>query len=203
MRLHRLLFERAAGYRFTSTNSVSAGGWLGMQRLKSQVSQCNLCELCKQRKKAVVADGATNIGGVMIVGEYPSADDDFSGEAQMGELQDILNGVLSGDTDGIYRSYLLKCRPRKDIKDEWFKECADYFEAEFKALMPKLVVALGEAVFRRLSGDYRSSFGAVCGGIFEFRGTLMLVCDSPQNADKNPSLLDKLRADLSKIKGYL
>ena len=201
--LDELYFYKALGYKFTpnlTPNSPIVA--TNLTNLNKEITNCNLCELCKTRNKSVVGSG-DNQAKIMIVSSSPGRDEDKTGVAKIDEkLREIL-GELGGV--GIYFTYALKCAQNKNIlqRNFWYNQCSDYLSAEISFVAPNLIVALGERAFGAVSGELDFVFESVRGGVFRYKNWSVLPTYSLEFLAKNPSKFDEFRSDLCQIKGYL
>lgn len=94
---------------------------------------------------------------IMLVGEAPGADEDKHGEPFLGPAGRILNQALTEaglDRKQVYISNVVKCRPpqnRTPSNDE-ADACLTYLLEEIESVRPAVVVALGNAPLRALTG---------------------------------------------------
>ncbi|EDO9795293.1 uracil-DNA glycosylase family protein [Campylobacter fetus] len=207
--LYQLYFYKAIGYKFINRAEISEilthkNNFSNLKRLEEQIKNCNLCELCKSRNKAVLG-GKEASSNVMLVENFPSFDEDKNGSAAFNdELKECLN-LAQIDIQKLYFTHMLKCRPKDDmnLKDTWYDQCYSYFEQEFDIVKPKLIISFGKDVFFRITKDRNCAFESVRGGIFKFKNSLIMPTYSAFWIIKNPSHKQKFIDDLKKIKGYL
>ena len=87
---------------------------MNFEALKSQVTACTACELCKTRHNVVFGDGVPN-AEVMFIGEGPGEQEDLQGRpfvGRAGQLLDKMLAVIDLDrSKNIYITNMVKCRP--------------------------------------------------------------------------------------------
>lgn len=117
------------------------------------IQRCVACNLAECSYQQIVTSGNSEECELLIVSDYPRADDDITGYplsgAQYGFLWDLLNqiGVKYQVTD------LVRCIPidkysrryRKPELNEYTTCLKEKFEADIERLKPKCVLALGQA----------------------------------------------------------
>ena len=117
------------------------------------IARCNACKLTECAYQQIQTSGNSEECELLIVSDYPRADDDITGYplsgAQYGFLWDLLNqiGVKYQVTD------LIRCIPidkysrryRKPDLEEYTTCLKEKFEADVERLKPKCILALGQA----------------------------------------------------------
>jgi len=163
-----------------SQSSVSA---LSFDELRSAVSTCTACGLCKGRKQAVFGVGA-EAGPWMFIGEGPGADEDEQGEPFVGQAGKLLDAMLAaaglGRARDSYIANVVKCRPpgnRTPTLDE-ANACAAYLDRQIDLVNPKIIVALGKTAATRLLGS-EASLASLRGRAHVYRGRPLVVTYHP------------------------
>lgn len=127
--------------------------WAG---LAAEAANCQACNLCKQRKQAVLGTGAKNAPWFFI-GEGPGADEDQQGEPFVGQAGKLLDAMLTaaGLQRGreVYIANVVKCRPpgNRTPSVEEAAACAPLLDRQIELIQPKLLVALGKTAASRLT----------------------------------------------------
>jgi len=154
-----------------------------LEQLRTLVSDCRLCTLCKQRKQAVLGVGAENAPW-LFVGEGPGADEDELGEPFVGQAGKLLDSMLAaiGCRRGreVYIANVVKCRPpgNRTPTHEEAAACAPYLDRQIELIAPKLIVALGKTAATRLLGT-EASLASLRGKVHRYRGTPVVVTYHP------------------------
>ena len=176
--------ETGAPAQTHATSSVihpaSAATW---DELKVQVAECRACDLCKQRKQAVLGVGHPTAPW-LFVGEGPGADEDELGEPFVGQGGKLLDSMLAaiGCERGreVYIANVVKCRPpgnRTPTHDE-AAACAPFLDRQVELIGPKLIVALGKTAATRLLGT-EASLASLRGRVHRYRGIPVVVTYHP------------------------
>ena len=164
--------------------------------LRSAVTACNACGLCKQRKQAVFGVGNESAPW-LFVGEGPGADEDEQGEPFVGQAGKLLDSMLSalGLKRGreAYIANVVKCRPpgNRTPTPEEAAACAPFLDRQIDLIAPKLIVALGKTAAMRLL-QTEASLGSLRGQVHRYRGTPLVVTYHPAYLLRN--LPDKAKA---------
>lgn len=152
-------------------------------QLRTLVSDCRLCGLCRQRKQAVFGVGSESAPW-LFVGEGPGADEDELGEPFVGQAGKLLDSMLAaiGCRRGreVYIANVVKCRPpgNRTPTHEESAACAPYLDRQIDVIAPKLIVALGKTAATRLLGT-EASLASLRGKVHRYRGTAVVVTYHP------------------------
>ncbi|MCF0197808.1 MAG: uracil-DNA glycosylase, partial [Bacteroidaceae bacterium] len=120
---------------------------MNLEEIAIQVEGCRKCQLCEGRTNVVVGDGSPD-AKVMIVGEAPGRNEDLQGKPFVGAAGKLLNELLAEaglKREDVYIANVLKCRPpsNRNPRPEEIEQCADFLRAQTKAIMPDVIVTLG------------------------------------------------------------
>jgi DNA polymerase len=159
---------------------VASMSW---DELRSAVSTCTACGLCKGRKQAVFGTGSET-GPWMFIGEGPGADEDEQGDPFVGQAGKLLDSMLtaiglSRERDS-YIANVVKCRPpgnRTPTLDE-ANACASYLDRQIDLVNPGIIVALGKTAATRLIGT-EASLASLRGRVHTYRGRPLVVTYHP------------------------
>lgn len=209
--LRKLYYYKALGFVYANENILKQNFEIkanscSFDELKSQVLNCELCELCKSKKHSLFSHANLN-AKVFFVAQFPSVADDLNGKffsAKSGEI--FLNAIkesLNFGLDDFYFANLIKCHAQEPVNLDYFKQCSPYILQEIDIVSPKIIVALGKSVFSLLMNDFSGNFASARGGIFKFKNTFIMPTYSPFWIVTNPSKFDEFKADLRKIKEFL
>ena len=172
---------------------VSSLDWAA---LRTTVTACKACGLCKQRKQAVFGVGSETAPW-LFVGEGPGADEDEQGEPFVGQAGKLLDSMLAalGLKRGreAYIANVVKCRPpgNRTPTPEEAAACAPFLDRQIDLIAPKLIVALGKTAAMRLLHT-EASLGSLRGQVHRYRGTPLVVTYHPAYLLRN--LPDKSKA---------
>ncbi|MDX8403513.1 MAG: uracil-DNA glycosylase [Mariprofundaceae bacterium] len=119
----------------------------GLNEIAIQASSCTACQLSEQRNSVVFGVGNPE-ADIVFIGEAPGRDEDLKGEPFVGRAGQLLDRMLTSlgmDRSQVYIMNTVKCRPpnNRDPKPEEVEACGKWFDAQLKALSPKLICLLG------------------------------------------------------------
>lgn len=114
---------------------------------EAAIQGCRRCELCEGRTHIVFGTGSPQ-ARVMFVGEGPGKNEDLQGEPFVGAAGTYLNELLAHAglvRDEVYIANVVKCRPpgNRNPRPEEIEACADYLRDQTRAIMPDIIVTLG------------------------------------------------------------
>jgi uracil-DNA glycosylase family 4 len=153
------------------------------EELRIQVAECRACDLCKQRKQAVLGVGHPTAPW-LFVGEGPGADEDELGEPFVGQAGKLLDSMLAaiGCARGrdVYIANVVKCRPpgNRTPTHEEADACAPFLDRQVELIGPKLIVALGKTAAARLLGT-EASLASLRGKVHRYREIPVVVTYHP------------------------
>lgn len=118
---------------------------------------CSDCELHKFAQTVCLYGTGNPHAQIMLVGEAPGAEEDKHGRPFVGAAGGVLDRALNeaGLTrQDVYISNVAKCRPPQNRTPtaQEVDTCLHYLLDEIETLRPKVVVALGNAALRALTG---------------------------------------------------
>lgn len=201
--IRTLHYLKAMGYDFVDKSNLSQKKTDSFQTLYSSVSNCTLCNFYKARKHALMEQKQKNVK-LFILDTHAQKKENESGillSGSKGELlQDYLKDTLGLVRDEFYVSYIFKCFSSGKNDDFSLQSCLPFFWNEIELIQPKILLCLGEYVFKALGF---SNFNSTRGGIFTYKNFFVLASFSLEFLDRNPSQKKEFINDLMKIKGYL
>ena len=182
--------------------------------LRSAVSGCMQCKLCKTRTKTVFGVGAEN-ASLMVVGEGPGADEDAQGDPFVGRAGKLLDEMLKAigrsrkDADpgkAVFICNVVKCRPpgNREPEPDEVQACRPYLDRQIELVKPKLIVALGRTAAQRLlSTD--APLSKLRGPLYEYgpSHTPVLITYHPAYLLRSPGEKAKSWADLKRVHQFL
>ncbi|MCF7821853.1 MAG: uracil-DNA glycosylase [Mariprofundaceae bacterium] len=115
--------------------------------LAVQASSCTACQLSEQRTRVVFGIGNPE-ADIVFIGEAPGREEDLKGEpfvGRAGQLLDRMLAALGMDRSEVYIMNTVKCRPpnNRDPRPDEVEACSRWFDAQLKALSPKIICLLG------------------------------------------------------------
>ena len=177
-----------------------------LQELHTEVRACPLCVLSRTRTLAVPGDG-NPAARIMIVGEAPGKNEDEKGLPFVGAAGQLLNQLL--DSVGLrredaYITNIIKCRPpgNRDPLPEEVKACSGYLDRQVEIIRPAVILLLGRHAVQRLLPGL-DGISRVHGTLVERGDRAYVPLYHPAAALYNGFLVDTLKADFIKVKGYI
>ena len=116
-------------------------------QIKKDISQCQLCGLCKTRKNVVPGVGNEH-AKLVLIGEAPGADEDMQGIPFVGKAGKHLDKIIAAagfKKEDLYICNILKCRPpnNRDPNLVEMKVCTPFLQRQLALIKPKLIGCLG------------------------------------------------------------
>lgn len=176
------------------------------QQLKSVVSTCTQCDLCKSRTQTVFGVGDQKARW-LFVGEGPGRNEDFQGLPFVGPAGKLLDnmfvamGMQRGENT--YIANIVKCRPTDSNKRdrppaaEEANACMPYLERQIALINPTVIVALGKtAALSLLKLDPATPVSKLRGTVHRYAGLPVIVTYHPAYLLRSPAEKSKTWADL-------
>jgi uracil-DNA glycosylase len=166
-------------------------------QLSADVAVCQRCELCQQRKQAVLGVG-DHTADWMFVGEGPGAEEDERGEPFVGMAGKLLDNMLAAIQlrrgDEVYIANAVKCRPpgNRTPSDIELSACRGYLEKQVDLIKPRIIVALGSSAAKTLLQMDQVKVGSLRGQVHEAMYTPLIVTYHPSYLLRSP--LEKAKA---------
>lgn len=115
--------------------------------LYKEIAACRLCEIAKNRTRAVPGEGAEN-ADIMFIGEAPGWNEDQQGRPFVGAAGQFLDELLSSigfDRKSVYITNVIKTRPpdNRDPLPIEIANCRHFLEQQITIISPKIIVTLG------------------------------------------------------------
>ncbi len=119
-----------------------------------QAAKCTACALARGRTQVVFGTGNPH-ADILFIGEAPGRDEDMRGEpfvGRAGKLLDRMLAALELDRGSVYIMNVVKCRPpgNRDPNPGEVEACAQWFDAQWDAIAPKIVCLLGRIAAQRV-----------------------------------------------------
>lgn len=166
------------------------------EKLREQVSSCQLCTLCTTRTQTVFGEGNVNADW-FFVGEAPGENEDLQGRPFVGEAGQLLTQMIraiSLTREEVFIANILKCRPphNRDPHIDEIAHCRDYLQRQLALVKPKIIIAVGRIAAQTLLKTNTT--------IGKLRGQVHHVENVPLIAIYHPSYL--LRSLIEKRKAW-
>ena len=178
---------------------------LKLESIAENVRECQKCELCETRIKAVPGKGNFD-ADVIFVGEAPGRNEDIHGEPFVGAAGKRLDMILEDtgiDRKDVYITNIVKCRPPKNRvpskKEE--ESCNDFIKQEIEIINPKIICVMGNTAYGTLLDGKEITKNH--GKIVEKDGRKFFVTFHPAATIYNQKLVEELKEDFRKLAKFL
>ena len=180
---------------------------------------CRLCDLWRHATQAVVGEGPTD-AGIMLVGEQPGDEEDLKGRPFVGPAGQVLDSILL--KAGLNRAELFvtnsvkhfKWEPRgkrrlhKRPDQQEVRACGTWLDREISNISPRVIVALGATAIRAVIGSAEKIEDARQQVVKHPRGALVVCTYHPSailrsEGERKEGLLRALEEDLQRAKRLL
>ena len=176
-----------------------------LDSIAENVRECQKCELCETRIKAVPGKGYFD-ADVIFVGEAPGRNEDIHGEPFVGAAGKRLDMILEDtgiDRKDVYITNIVKCRPPKNRvpskKEE--ESCNDFIKQEIEIINPKIICVMGNTAYGTLLDGKEITKNH--GKIVEKDGRKFFVTFHPAATIYNQKLVEELKEDFRKLAKFL
>ena len=176
-----------------------------LDSIAKNVRECQKCELCETRIKAVPGKGNFD-ANVIFVGEAPGRNEDIHGEPFVGAAGKRLDMILEDtgiDRKDVYITNIVKCRPPKNRvpskKEE--ESCNDFIKQEIEIINPKIICVMGNTAYGTLLDGKEITKNH--GKIVEKDGRKFFVTFHPAATIYNQKLVEELKEDFRKLAKFL
>ena len=168
-----------------------AGSMLSDHHLKEKyINQlyktCMVCSSCDRGSQCIEQDGFLrdphllsnqNVSNVMLVLDHPEWSDLVHRD---NDIETTLISQLKQNNihDQVYITYLLKCAGGPAYQQH-YSSCRSYIDLEIKSLKPKLIITVGERVFKYLSKEdveYKDNLKTIIKSKYDCK--MLPICDA-------------------------
>ncbi len=172
-----------------------------MNEIAEQVRACTLCELHKNRNKAVPGAGNINTE-ILFIGEGPGFNEDKQGLPFVGRSGDYLNkllGMIGLSREKVFITNVVKCRPpeNRDPLPVEITTCKPYLDSQEAAIDPLVIVTLGRFSMARYFANGKIT--QIHGKPKFENGRAYIPMFHPAAVLRNPTLEPQMEADFRQI----
>lgn len=171
-----------------------------LDQLSHQSASCTACALAEGRTQVVfgVGDPAAKI---VFIGEAPGREEDLRGEPFVGKAGKLLDRILVAlglDRSGIYIMNVVKCRPpeNRDPKPDEVQACSTWFDAQLKAISPRVICLLGKVAAQHVLKT-NASLASLRGTWYDYKGVPVWITYHPAYLLRSPGQKRRVWEDLS------
>ncbi len=128
-----------------------------LDKLRNEIENIDNCELKKNAKQLVFADG-NNQSKIMIIGEGPGQKEDEQGKPFVGDAGILLNKMLDAiqiKRNNIYITNVVNYRPPNNRKPEpsEINRYSNYLRQHIAIINPKILILMGSTAMESLFGS--------------------------------------------------
>ena len=128
-----------------------------LDKLRNEIENIDNCELKKNAKQLVFADG-NNQSKIMIIGEGPGQKEDEQGKPFVGDAGILLNKMLEAiqiKRKNIYITNVVNYRPPNNRKPEpsEINRYSNYLRQHIEIIDPKILILMGSTAMESLFGS--------------------------------------------------
>jgi len=168
------------------------------------VEHCERCELSKQRTRVIWGEGNPR-APLMLILDNPGAREDRQGNSFLcGTRETLQLGMREAglDTDSVYVTYLLKCRPiRAYNKPEARAACLPHLQMQLQMKQPLVLFGFGNVVAEALFPQKENaSVKELRGGWHDYQGKPIRFTYHPLAVRRRPNLFQFFVKDLKALK---
>jgi len=172
--------------------------------VNARIASCARCGLCRTRTNAVPGVGSEE-PLVMVIGDFPGADEDERGEPFVGKAGQLLDKMLSAIAlsrdSNCFITNLVKCRPsdNRDPTSAEVESCVPFLLAQIEALEPRAILAVGEIAAQTLL-ETKAGIGGLRGTIYDYHGIPLMPTYHPGSLLRDENLKRPAWEDLKKFR---
>jgi len=164
---------------------------LELDKLKSECSNCQKCELANTRTNVVFGSG-NPLSYIMLIGEGPGRNEDEQGLPFIGRagqlLTKILESVKIDREKDVFIINVVKCRPPENRVPSPIevKACSEYLEKQIELSKAKIILLTGATALKAIL-NYTGGISKVRGEWMEWNDKLVMPIFHPSYLLRNHS----------------
>ena len=156
----KFIFEEKPINRLKNTSTISREESSNKDKkladLIKEINSIEDCSLKKNSQKFVLGNGDIN-SSLMLIGETPGLDEEYSGTTFTGEVGKLLTKMLIAinlKRENIYTTYAINFRPPEDRKPTSLeiKRYSKYLQKHISIINPKIIILMGSTAMEALTG---------------------------------------------------
>ncbi len=182
------------------TDNVAVASYPDLDQLSQQSASCTACALAEGRTQVVFGVGDPT-AKIVFIGEAPGREEDLRGEPFVGRAGKLLDRILVAlglDRSGIYIMNVVKCRPpeNRDPKPDEVQACSRWFDAQLKAIAPRVICLLGKVAAQHVL-ETNTSLASLRGAWHDYKGVPVWITYHPAYLLRSPGQKRRVWEDLS------
>lgn len=179
-----------------------AGTGETLEEIRSELGECNRCELGRTRTNLVFGVGDPH-ARLVFVGEAPGRDEDLQGEPFVGEAGKLLTRIIQAmgfERGDVYICNVLKCRPpgNRDPLPEEVESCGSFMLRQIMAIKPDVVVALGKFAAQTLL-QTKEIISRLRGRFHDYHGIPLMPTFHPSALLRDPAKKREVWEDMQQV----
>ena len=173
-----------------------------LKELREYISDCQRCEIAKNRLNLVFGLGNEN-AEIVFVGEAPGADEDKQGEPFVGKAGQLLTKIIKAmgfERSDVYITNILKCRPpeNRDPLPQEVANCEPFLLKQLEIIKPKIIIALGKYASQTLLNT-DIPITQLRGKFYDFHSIPLMSTFHPSFLLRNPNKKREVWEDMKKV----
>lgn len=166
--------------------------------------QCERCELSKQRTRVIWGEG-NPVARILMILDNPGAREDRQGNTFLcGTRETLQRGMREAglDTDSVYVTYLLKCRPLRAYNKPAAREaCFSHLLMQLREKRPLLMFGFGDVAAAALFPfQENANVKELRGEWHDFQGIPVGFTYHPLAVRRRPNLMNVFVEDLTMLR---
>ena len=155
---YNLVYDNLAINRYKNSTFYKQGSKEEeLKKLKNLIKNIKNCDLKKNAKNLVFADGDSN-SKIMIIGEGPGANEDKEGYPFVGRAGQLLDKMLLAinlDRKNVYITNVVNYRPPQNRKptDKEILKYLPFLKRHIEIISPKILILLGSTALNSIIGN--------------------------------------------------
>ena len=172
----------------------------------NEMSNCKLCNLCKNRTTIVFGSGNVN-AKVVFIGGFPEYDDDRAGVPFAGSTGELFTKILSAmglTREEVYLCNILKCTSATDVEitSVEINSCFPFLKRQLQVLKPNIICTLGPLAVRCML-EINNELDNLRGRFYDYNGMMLMPTYHPSFILKNPAYKRQVWDDMQMIMNRL
>ena len=173
-----------------------------LQELQQFLTNCDRCELSKERTTIVFGEGPAD-ARLVFVGEAPGMEEDFTGRPFVGQAGRLLTDIIKAmglTREEVYICNIVKCHPsrNRDPRPEEIDTCIPFLEAQISLLKPEIICTLGRISAQSML-DKGFKITRDRGAWYDFKGIPVMPTYHPAYLLRYPQAKRQVWEDIQKI----
>lgn len=177
-----------------------------LREIETELGDCTRCSLHQSKERLLFGTGAT-AARLLIVGDFPTRDDETAGTPFGGEAGELLTRMLKAiglERDAVYLTTTVKCRTPDSgpPQPEQIATCLPFLLRQIDAVTPRVICTMGPIATQTLLKE-KTPLVRLRGRFHDYRGIALMPTFHPSFLLKNPEMKKAAWVDLQLIQAKL